>query len=232
MDKTVDEFSKVIEQEEKETRMKTRKGRVINPPNLDLPSEPKKSSSSKKSPSSTTSNQDHTTMIAELMRKNPDLFKGNKPVKIRVMSKDANGKNSVKVITVKAQPQIASTVEVSTTKNIDLLTPKNITSSTPTSTTTPTTTPSQPKKSATTPVENEFGLRTTPKVKYTGKRGRPPIIKPGESDPHAKERQEIATKMQNNYAKIVIQTSTATEKGLESDTYTTFEQVCINVHNY
>ena len=201
MDKTVNEFSKVIEQEESETRrtqMRTRKGRIINPPNLDMPSTPK-SSTAKKSPALSSTNQDHTAMIGELMRKNPDLFKGNKPVKIKVMSKDANGKNSVKVITVKAQPQIGAHVEVCTTKNIDLLTPKNIIS--------PITQPkeSQPKK--TNETENEFGLRTTPKVKYTGKRGRPPIIKPGESDPHAKERKEIASKMQNNYAKIVIQTS-------------------------
>ena len=225
MDKTVDEFSKVIEQEESETRTrrKTRKGRVVNPPNLDMPSTPK-SSTAKKSPSLST-NQDHTAMIAELMKKNPELFKGNKPVKIRVMSKDASGKNSVKVITVKAQPQIGAHVEVCTTKNIDLLTPKNITPSSTPSSSTKTPTESQSKKSST--AENEFGLRTTPKVKYTGKRGRPPIIKPGESDPHAKERKEIASKMQNNYAKIVIQTSsTSTEKAMESDTYTTFEQVC------
>ena len=230
MDKTVDEFSKVIEQEESETRrttrMKTRKGRIINPPNLDMPSTPK-SSTAKKSPALSSTNQDHTAMIGELMRKNPDLFKGNKPVKIKVMSKDANGKNSVKVITVKAQPQIGAHVEVCTTKNIDLLTPKNIIS--------PITQPKesqQPKK--TNETENEFGLRTTPKVKYTGKRGRPPIIKPGESDPHAKERKEIASKMQNNYAKIVIQTSApaSTEKAMESDTYTTFEQVCYRTFWY
>ena len=127
------------------------------------------------------------------------------------MSKDSSGKNVVKVITVKAQQP---NLEIPT-KNIDLLTPKNI-PSTPV-------TPAGAKVSST--PESEFGLRSTPKVKYTGKRGRPPIIKPGESDPHAKVRQEIEHKMQNNFAKIVIQTTT--EKGAE-DTYTTFEQVRVS----
>ena len=45
---------------------------------------------------------DQTSMISELMKKNPELFKDNKPVKIKVMTKDANGKNTVKFITVKA----------------------------------------------------------------------------------------------------------------------------------
>ena len=47
---------------------------------------------------------DQTSMISELMKKNPELFKDNKPVKIKVMTKDANGKNTVKFITVKASP--------------------------------------------------------------------------------------------------------------------------------
>ena len=96
----------MIEQEESETRrtrIKTRKGRIINPPNLDMPSTPK--TAAKKYPASLSANtvQDHTVMIGELMRKNPDLFEGIKLVKIKVMSKDVKGKYSVKVITVKAQ---------------------------------------------------------------------------------------------------------------------------------
>ena len=43
-----------------------------------------------------------------------------------------------------------------------------------------------------------------PKVKCKGKQGRPPIVKPGELDPHAKVRQEIEQKIQNNFAKIVF----------------------------
>ena len=60
---------------------------------------------------------DHSGVIAELMRKNPDLFKGNKPVKIKVMTKDAEGKSVVKVITVKAQPHLPE-------KSIDMTSPK------------------------------------------------------------------------------------------------------------
>ena len=57
-------------------------------------------------PSSSSSSPlaDQTSMISELMKKNPELFKDNKPVKIKVMTKDANGKNTVKFITVKASP--------------------------------------------------------------------------------------------------------------------------------
>ena len=42
------------------------------------------------------------------MKKNPELFKTNKPVKIKVMTKDSNGKNTVKFITVKASPAAPS----------------------------------------------------------------------------------------------------------------------------
>ena len=129
LDKTVEEFSKVVEQEEKELQTpesspqlkKTRKGRVIIPPNLDMP-EPQSSVSSpvqtvtpitaKPKPDSDSASSsavpDQTTMISELMKKNPDLFKGNKPVKIKVMTKDANGKSTVKFITVKASPAAAA----------------------------------------------------------------------------------------------------------------------------
>ena len=44
------------------------------------------------------------------MKKNPELFKTNKPVKIKVMTKDSNGKNTVKFITVKASPANTSKV--------------------------------------------------------------------------------------------------------------------------
>lgn len=36
-----------------------------------------------------------------------------------------------------------------------------------------------------------LGARETPKVCYTGKRGRPKKVKPGEVDPHELERNEI-----------------------------------------
>ena len=85
----------------------------IVPPNLDMP-QPQTTNQTKVQhqlmkttetppPSSSSSPlADQTSMISELMKKNPELFKDNKPVKIKVMTKDANGKNTVKFITVKA----------------------------------------------------------------------------------------------------------------------------------
>ena len=85
----------------------------IVPPNLDMP-QPQTTNQTKvqhqlmkttETPPPTSSSSplaDQTSMISELMKKNPELFKDNKPVKIKVMTKDANGKNTVKFITVKA----------------------------------------------------------------------------------------------------------------------------------
>ena len=197
LDETLEEFSKAAEAEEKELKT-TRRGRVIHPPNLESPSE-----IVKKAKKSSPKSQDHSQMIADLMRKNPDLFKGNKPVKIKVMTKDANGKNVVKVITVKAQPQ--------SEKSIDL-TPKVVNKSSPVKT--------DPKPQIPTTAvvakEGNISLRATPKVKYTGKRGRPPIIKPGELDPHAKERDVI----ENNLKLLTV----AHDKTSE-DSFATFDQV-------
>ena len=76
--------------------------------------------------------------------------------------------------------------------------------------------------------EKRFGIRNTPPVIYTGRRGRPSKVRPGQDDPHSQEREEIAQKFSNSSAKIVIQTDkSATDpstKGVE-DTYTTFDQV-------
>ena len=81
--------------------------------------------------------------------------------------------------------------------------------------------------------KNVYGIRSTPPVIYTGKRGRPPKVRPNQVDPHEKERQEIAQKFSDSSPKIVIQTektSNSTEqpgKSTTEDTYTTFDQVCI-----
>ena len=69
-----------------------------------------------------------------------------------------------------------------------------------------------------------ISLRNTPKVKYTGKRGRPPIIKPGERDPHAKERQQIENNLKSsNFTKIVVQGDKSNE-----ESFTAFDQVVIH----
>jgi len=79
--------------------------------------------------------------------------------------------------------------------------------------------------------EDVYGIRSTPPVIYTGKRGRPPKVRPNQVDPHEKERQEIAQKFSDSSPKIVIQTektSNSTEqpgKSTTEDTYTTFDQV-------
>ena len=177
------------------------------------------------------------------MRKNPDLFKGNKPVKIKVMTKDANGKNVVKVITVKAQsvlpeksidlnpgglPPVANkpilpivakkSIPISVQhgqSNVNHLNPTtssvNLVQNTSINT-----------QSTMSSADGSISLRNTPKVKYTGKRGRPPIIKPGERDPHAKERQQIENNLKSTtYTKIVVQGDKATTE----ESFAAFEQV-------
>ena len=64
-------------------------------------------------------------------------------------------------------------------------------------------------------------------------------MRPNQVDPHEKERQEIAQKFGDSSPKIVIQTekpsSNSTEqqpgKSTTEDTYTTFDQVFLGVHN-
>ena len=162
------------------------------------------------------------------MRKNPDLFKGNKPVKIKVMTKDAEGKSVVKVITVKAQPHLP---EKSILKSIDM-TPKPTVSQvvakktipisvSPSAISSPAVVQAVQNTSITSFADGSISLRNTPKVKYTGKRGRPPIIKPGERDPHAKERQEIENNLKtSSFTKIVVQEDKSTE-----ESFAAFDQV-------
>lgn len=241
MDKAVEEFSKAAEQEERELESSTtpstpnkellnltkvtRRGRPIHPPNLESPSESPiklKKPKVKKSPE-----PDHSGVIAELMRKNPDLFKGNKPVKIRVMTKDAEGKSVVKVITVKAQPHLPE----KSLKSIDM-TPKPTVpqvvakktipiSVSPSAISSPAVVQAVQNTSITSFADGSISLRNTPKVKYTGKRGRPPIIKPGERDPHAKERQEIENNLKtSSFTKIVVQGDKSTE-----ESFAAFDQI-------
>ncbi len=216
MDKALDEFSKVAEQEEKElnsTKARTtRRGRVVTPPNLESPSEtPQKTkpvaiarkSTPKPRKVSNAPQQDHSQLIADIMRKNPEMFKGNKPVKIKVMTKNAEGKNVVKVITVKAQEAKPNLTQIdmnkakindkieAVTKEPQKSSPKEVVQEASQNISLGSVTPNS---------DGSFSasLRATPKVKYTGKRGRPPIIKPGEKDPHAKERRLIAKNLQNS----------------------------------
>lgn len=227
MDKTVEEFSKAIEQEEQEDQKPktTRRGRVIHAPNLESPSEsPVVKKSPRRQTTPSTPAADHTPIIAELMRKNPEMFKGNKPVKIKVMTKDAKGKNVVKVITVKAQP--TQEHQQLHQKSIDL-TPKSSKSPTAASkassslaaekSTDETESPAMTKVSF--DANGSISLRTTPKVKYTGKRGRPPIIKLGETDPHAKERAAL----ENNF-KAYSKAQMAEAAG-EAESFANFEEV-------
>ena len=168
------------------------------------------------------------------------------------MTKDANGKNTVKVITVKAQPQThalrsidMSSVVAAATK-APPVTPATMTVNRATASAARVVTSTSPKVAKTPPItpkpviiqlpkdgntSNNLSLRNTPKVKYTGRRGRPPIIKPGESDPHAKERETIENNLKaNNFARIIVQGG---DKGHQTgETFTAFEHVSIKLQNH
>jgi hypothetical protein len=93
-------------------------------------------------------------------------------VKLKVMSKDTNGKPVYKYITLRAQ-QPSKKSSNSTAQQEDNL-------------------------------SNSLGLRDVPKVCYTGRRGRPKTIKPGQFDPHEKERRQIEARLEKHTVMIQI----------------------------
>jgi hypothetical protein len=88
-------------------------------------------------------------------------------VKLKVMSKDSHGKPVYKYITLRAQTNSGPTATVTASSS----------------------SPSVGRKDDS--LSTSLGLRDVPKVCYTGKRGRPKTLKPGEFDPHESERQKI-----------------------------------------
>ena len=103
-------------------------------------------------------------LLAQCAKFNVSMFQ---IVKLKVMSKDSEGKTVYKYITLRTQ---------------------NTTTSTSSTTTATTTTVA---KESVDILSSTLGLRDVPKVCYTGRRGRPKTIKPGQFDPHASERQII-----------------------------------------
>ena len=154
-----------------------------------------------------------TDMVSEILRKFPNILKENKQVKIKVMAKDGDGKSRMQIITLKSQGAVNSaTLAATATRNLpksDMDIEKKIMESNQK--------PQSPSLSKAndlndsdlaekpetmeTPVAGNLltgalGLRSIPKVKYTGKRGRPKKVQPGEIDPHADVRKEIEQRLQ------------------------------------
>ena len=162
------------------------------------------------------SNADQKTdMVSEILRKFPNILKDNKQVKIKVMAKDSDGKPKMQIITLKSQGAVNSTSLAAVAAARSKIKPNtsNIIDKTLDSTDTPQSLALEKQNGPSnsgitckpetmeTPVEGNLltgalGLRAIPKVKYTGKRGRPKKVQPGEVDPHADVRKEIEQRLQ------------------------------------
>merc|ERR1719419_225041 len=149
---------------------------------------------------------EQSQVINEVLKKYPNLFKDNKNVKIKIMTKDSTGKSVTKFITLKAQPQAVVTPEPRINSPMPLAPGIN-------------------------------SLKPIQKVMYTGKRGRPKKVKPGEFDPHQEERKQIEERLMRDYPEIANQINHNSEElyeeqddeGQEEDfevsQYTSLEQV-------
>lgn len=121
---------------------------------------------------------DQAQVINEVMKKYPNLFKDNKQVKIKVVTKDPAGRSVTKLITLKSHP---SPAVAQSSKQEDLL-----------------------AKDAPVPA-GLASLKPVTKVMYTGKRGRPKKVKPGMHDPHQAERREIEERLMRDYPALANQ---------------------------
>ena len=155
-----------------------------------------------------------TDMVSEILRKFPNILKENKQVKIKVMAKDSEGKSKMQIITLKSQGATNSAALAVTAARNASKSEADTHKSTPSDANDKTqsaliTNPSgqialtsvNKPETVETPVAGNLltgalGLRAIPKVKYTGKRGRPKKVQPGEVDPHADIRKEIEERLQ------------------------------------
>ena len=131
------------------------------------------------------------------------------------MAKDSDGKPKMQIITLKSQGAVNSTSLAAVAAARSKIKPNtsNIIDKTLDSTDTPQSLALEKQNGPSnsgitckpetmeTPVEGNLltgalGLRAIPKVKYTGKRGRPKKVQPGEVDPHADVRKEIEQRLQ------------------------------------
>ncbi len=218
LDSTVDEFSRALEEEEGEQeqeQVRSRSGRLIvkrkmgdedsskksspkakssspsaeekSPPSkrrrissgsglapspeIDLPPQSKSETmvlpviagdKQQQSSSSPSVIPNHAQLIEEVLKKCPNILKDNKQVKLKVVTKDSSGKDITQFIMLRASE--GSEVNTASEEHVE---------------------DDQQQKSL------FVGFREVPKVKYTGRRGRPKKLLPGESDPHEQEREDI-----------------------------------------
>ena len=122
------------------------------------------------------SNQDQgqNQLINEVMKKYPNLFKENKAVKVKILTKDISGKTVTKFITLKGQKEEPQPL-------------------------------SQPESPVSPVPVAVGGFKPVQKVMYTGKRGRPKKVKPGDFDPHLEERKKIEARLQKEFPQLASQ---------------------------
>lgn len=107
IDIALEEFEKAADEEERgglrqSKRLKGDKGQAKVVTNSNSPSQ-SKTTLPKKSPIvQKVQVADRNQMVRELLKKNPNLLKDNKQVKVKVMVKDANGKAKFQYLTIKA----------------------------------------------------------------------------------------------------------------------------------
>ena len=188
LDEALEEFSRVAEEEEAEElreggqdgqglgldgdRTRPRRGR---PPRWLKEQTLQMGEMVRRREETPTTGGDQAQIINEVMKKYPNLFKENKQVKIKVMTKDAAGRAVTKLITLKSH-QPAGVMG-----------------------------PPNPEPNDTPVPAGLGSLKPVTKVMYTGKRGRPKKVKPGMHDPHQAERKEIEERLLRDYPALANQ---------------------------
>uniref|UniRef100_A0A0K2SVP8 BTB domain-containing protein n=1 Tax=Lepeophtheirus salmonis TaxID=72036 RepID=A0A0K2SVP8_LEPSM len=119
---------------------------------------------------------DKKQVISEVLKKNPGLLKNHRQVKLKIMTKDSDNKQSVQCVTLRASESSVNIPSVIKNTPDKRLTEKRIR------------------------IMNNLNgdYKHSPKVMYTGRRGRPKQIKEGEFDPHEQVRQEIDQRLSRN----------------------------------
>ena len=131
--------------------------------------------------------ENQSQLINEVFKKYPNLFKENKAVKIKILTKDASGKSVTKFITLKAQDDGKHMADHAPSRNESPI-----------------------------PVA-VGGFKPVQKVMYTGKRGRPKKVKPGDFDPHHEERKKINAKLKRDYPQLASQLTTKVDNAEEAE---------------
>ena len=119
--------------------------------------------------------ENQTQLVNEVFKKYPDLFKSHKAVKVKILTKDPTGKTVTKFITLKSQSDEGARTPID---------PLPIRAESPLAV---------------------GGFKPVQKVMYTGKRGRPKKVKPGEYDPHLDERKKIEARLKRDYPQLASQ---------------------------